>query len=106
MPFRYRRLWELCPTREEFGLDGDEFDRAYTARLDEMGVEAIRDLLGDLSGEAGGKPLVLLCHENVLKGEACHRRTFAEWWHGKTGEEVPELERGMLGEAPRQDRLW
>jgi rubrerythrin len=42
--------------------------------------------------------MVLLCYENVVKGERCHRRMFAAWWEKRTGEEVPEL-------APAQQEL-
>ncbi len=101
--FRYRKLMKLAPTREEFGLPDDEFDKAYLSRLDGMGVQAI---LGSLEEVSGGRPVVMLCHENVLKGERCHRRLLAEFIEERAGIEVPELERGMLDNLPTQGRLW
>lgn len=104
LKFRYRKLMELAPTREEFGLrDPETFRTSYLSRMDGMGAQAI---LGSLEEVSGGRPVVMLCHENVLKGERCHRRLLAEFIAERAGIEVPELERGMLGEAPRQPRLW
>jgi hypothetical protein len=96
--FRYRKAWPLAPSRETFALRGGEaFDKSYLRQLDSEGVGKIRDLLGKLSDEAGGKPLVLLCHE---KNPAdCHRSTFAAWWEEKTGQRVPEL-------GGSQETLW
>lgn len=107
--FRYRKLMDFAPTREEFGLPEDEFDRAYLSRMDSIGVQAILDALTAISDEAGGKPLVLLCWENVLKGEGCHRRLLAGFIEERAGIEVPELEWGMLStvvDRPGQPRLW
>jgi hypothetical protein len=53
-----------------------------------------------ISAEHGGRRLVLLCFENVLAGESCHRRMFAEWWKDKSGQEVPELDPARFGSQP------
>jgi hypothetical protein len=63
---------------------------AYRRKLDGLGVDQVRHLLG----EAGnGQDVVLLCFECLaVHGEdSCHRRVFATWWEKHTGEEVEEL---------------
>jgi hypothetical protein len=73
-------------------LDGDAFELAYQERLDYFGARAIGDVLASFVAAYQAPGVVLLCFENVLAGQACHRRTFAEWWEDKTGQPVPELE--------------
>jgi hypothetical protein len=52
--------------------------------------------------ETGGRRwLVLLCFENVLAGKRCHRRTFADWWYGRMGQRVPELDPEDFGAQQR-----
>ena len=98
-PFRYRMLRMLAPSREIFGIeDPEEFEVAYTAQLDEIGSEKILQALERINAEHGSKPLVLLCWERP--GEPCHRRLWASWWFEQTGQEVPELQPGML---PKRD---
>lgn len=107
LPFRYRKLWSLCPSKATFALpEAADFERAYIAVLERIGVERIGGLLRGLSEEAGGLPLVLLCHE-VLPGR-CHRAMFARWWEAQTGQVVPELGPGMLPERSdvAQQRLF
>ncbi len=101
--FRCRRLLDLAPSSEEFGQPEEEFDKAYLSRMDGMGAHAILDALEVVSG---GKAVVMLCFENVLKDERCHRRLLAGFLEARAGIEVPELERGMLDDAPSQGRLW
>jgi hypothetical protein len=68
-----------------------EFDRHYTAQLDRYAA-GIEEKLTRL-GEATGSPLVLLCFERRIRGPAdCHRRSFAQWWQERTGQQVPELD--------------
>jgi hypothetical protein len=33
--------------------------------------------------------IVLLCFENVLEGQACHRRMLADWLHRSAGSSFP-----------------
>ena len=71
------------------GLNEADFTRLYRLRLDEIGPETIQDELCRL---AGGRPgVVVLCFEDVIAGEGCHRRDFATWWEERTGNEVAEL---------------
>lgn len=69
----------------------EEYEAAYRKRLDCFGVEHIKKLLAEY--EALGKDVVLLCYEDIRKGESdwCHRTMFASWWMENTGEVIPEL---------------
>jgi len=79
----------LAPTRAMFHLQDPAFRDAYMAHLDGHGSKKINDLLMRFDD---GRPMVLLCFESVVNGEACHRRKFADWWFRQTGEEIPEIE--------------
>ena len=79
-----------------FGLLGkferyEDFERAYFERLDQKGVQRIFSQLQRF--ERLGKDVVLLCYEDIRKGQDdwCDRRTFADWWLKNTGEALPEL---------------
>ena len=76
------------------------FKDRYLAYLEEVGFDKIRDVLSKISELNGNQSLVLLCHENVMKGKDCHRRHFAEWWEGKTGEKVEEVEKLIYDQLP------
>lgn len=69
----------------------EAFEVQYRKRLDCIGVDYIRKLLARYM--ALGKNVVLLCYEDVRKGDSdwCHRTIFADWWLEKTGELIPEL---------------
>lgn len=68
----------------------EEFVVKYRERLNRIGVDHIRKELSKFEGK--GKPVVLLCYEDVrVDGQTCHRTTFAEWWREQTGETVKEL---------------
>lgn len=55
----------------------EEFVPKYRAKLDSVGVERIAAHLRRY--EQLGKPVVLLCYEDVrVPGKTCHRTTFAE----------------------------
>ena len=93
LPYRYKLLRLLAPSRETFELrDLQEFEQAYLAALEEIGVKKIARALQKISDEHGGRSLALLCYENILAGETCHRRMFADWWKQQTTQEVPELD--------------
>ena len=82
---------ELMP-RGIFGIEDREvFRERYFERLDSFGVDRIREKLQNF--EAMGKPVVLLCFEDIRKGDWnwCHRNMFASWWMKQTGEVIPEL---------------
>jgi hypothetical protein len=82
---------ELKPLGRIFNLSGEEFEQAFRAHLEGIGVDRIRERFAEVAAEHP-EPLVLLCFEDVLAGQACHRRTFAHWWNEQTGEDVPEAE--------------
>lgn len=75
----------------KFDNDKAAFEIEYRKRLECFGTQRIRSLLSEF--EAQGKDVVLLCYEDIRKGEAdwCHRTMFAKWWFEKTGEPIPEL---------------
>lgn len=83
---------ELMP-KGIFGIeDYDEFLRRYFEKLDAIGVDKIREKLCQF--EKLGKPVVLLCYEDIRKGDWnwCHRNMFASWWEQNTGEIILELQ--------------
>jgi hypothetical protein len=93
-------LRALAPTRSMLGLPMDVFEEIYRARLDDLGVEAIRALLQRCCDDASNDRLALLCFEDLGKpGASCHRRIFAAWWQEATGAEVPELHPDVRQEA-------
>jgi hypothetical protein len=63
----------------------------YWLHLDGQGVEKIGEELATISGRHGGKPLALLDHEDVTKGDRSLRVVFSMWWEDRTGREAPEL---------------
>ncbi len=104
VPYRYRIVRELAPSREAFGLDDPrEFEAAYRAQLEEIGLETVLERLERISREAGGLPLALLCFEPA--DQFCHRRTLAESLRAKTGIAVPELGAGDLPERPNVPQM-
>lgn len=96
LPFSYRRLLALAPSRETFALDDPaEFERAYLAGLDALGPDRV---VHDLRRVSGGKAAILLCWEDLSKpGQWCHRMTLASWLRDRLGVDVPELQPGDLG---------
>ena len=94
---RWKLGYELSHARwlAPWGLlelaDEEEFRRRYRARLHKLTASVIRQRLQKIADERGDDRLVLLCFEDVLAGEACHRRDFAQWWEEKTGATVPEI---------------
>lgn len=100
--YRYRRLLDLYPDGWMFSIEDDErFERVYVAKLERLGVDRIMEGLRKISDEEGGADLVLLCFEDVLAGESCHRRMFAAWWTAQTGQVVEEL--SAVGSHHRRD---
>ena len=107
LPYRYKKLPMLAPSREAFRIeDPKEFERVYRTELEEIGAERITQALRVISQEHGGKPLVCLCWER--SGEFCHRRVWADWWLEQTGQRVPELEANAVVEQhkPAQKTLF
>jgi hypothetical protein len=74
-------------------LPTDVCRQRYEQRLDELGDEVI-ELLERIAEDHDGERLVLLCFENVHRGEFCHRRWLAEWIEDRYGIVVPELPEG------------
>jgi hypothetical protein len=96
--FRYKVLRSLAPSKETFAIeDRNRFEAAYTAQLEELGIECI---LAELVRIGGGRPGVLLCWERPEPGEWCHRWTLSGWIEEQSGIVVPELRPGMLAKRP------
>ena len=66
-----------------------QFRAEYERLLDRIGADHILRSLRHLQGDAPG--LALLCYEDVIQGETCHRRMLAGWLKRKAGIDVPEL---------------
>jgi hypothetical protein len=104
--YRYRRLAELQPDPWMLSIKDDaSFERCYRRKLDRLGVEQIGALLQQIANEEGGKPICLLCYENVWAGQVCHRRMFARWFEQRTGIVVEELPDTGTSRAA-QERLF
>ncbi|MCL2005878.1 MAG: hypothetical protein FWG73_06900 [Planctomycetaceae bacterium] len=70
--------------------DKDEYSKLYRQQLDDLGIESVQALLSDLYC---GKPIVLLCYEDLRNpANWCHRTMFAEWYKEQTGCEILEIE--------------
>ncbi len=84
--------WCLAPWPPLFQMMGKEFEQAYRAKLDQIGVDRIRASIAQVARRQPGRPLTCLCWEPVWirPARACHRRVFAEWWGENTGEKVNE----------------
>jgi hypothetical protein len=91
-PLRYEIAGEIDELKP-FGLlgieDEHEFETAYRARLDRVGVERLREIFDETARDTGASTLVLCCFEK--DPAECHRRQFAAFWKEQTGEEIPEL---------------
>lgn len=78
-----------------FGLldveDSAIFKARYFEALNKKDVARIKNQLQKF--ETLGKSVVLLCYENIRKGDSnwCHRTMFAKWWLNQTGEKIFEL---------------
>ncbi|MBQ7155199.1 MAG: hypothetical protein IJR85_06565 [Synergistaceae bacterium] len=115
---RWKLCYEIAGAIEElmpkgiFGIeDYDDFHRRYFDKLDAIRVDRIREKLHCF--EKLGKPVVLLCFEDIRKGGGywCHRNMFASWWKQHTGEVIPELQdtskfKAELSPKPKVSQLW
>ena len=83
-------LKALAPTRAMIKIDDKKvYQEAYIKILDDLGIESIQKMLEEIYD---GKPLVLLCFEDLRKPELwCHRTMFAEWYEQQTGQKIEEL---------------
>jgi hypothetical protein len=103
LSYSYDEIRLLAPTPRIFRLGGQDFEHEYRKHLEKIGVERLQAIFEELAGWHDGGRLVLLCFENVLAGESCHRRVFARWWEEQTEELVPELD---LEDYRAQKRLF
>ncbi|MBA3471842.1 MAG: DUF488 family protein [Rubrobacter sp.] len=108
LSYSYEEIRLLAPTPRIFRLGGEDFEHEYREHLEKIGVERLKTVFEEVSGRHGRDQLVLLCFENVLAGERCHRRVWADWWFEQTGQRVPELEPNAVVEQhePAQKTLF
>ncbi len=83
-------------------LPWDQFEAGYRARLDRVGPDRLRAQFDAI--QHGGRPLVLLCFEDVHAGQPCHRRIAAAWLEEHGFGPVPEVEES--GRPDQQARTW
>jgi hypothetical protein len=62
----------------------------FVGQLQQRSMETVL-FLGEVARRFPGQRLVVLCFENVIAGEVCHRRWFADWMEAEYGMTVPEL---------------
>jgi len=83
------KWWQ--PSYSEFREEDDAVGEAsYYARMDSDPATQLGRLAQLVTNHAGRR-LVLLCYENVHRGECCHRRWLAEWFWSRWQIEIPEL---------------
>lgn len=83
---------EMQPPREIFAAELHEFRPAYEAHLDRVGVEAITTRLGQLTQQAQGRRVMLLCYCDLEEAQFCHRTLFRNWFLKRTGQLLPETQ--------------
>jgi Protein of unknown function, DUF488 len=96
-PPRFRLGYELAgsirslaPRKRHFYLHGEAFREQYLSELDRrLGPDGVLELLAQAVEVHGD--IVLLCFEDVLVGQACHRRMLADWLEQRSGLVIPEL---------------
>jgi hypothetical protein len=90
--YSYERLPLLAPYDGLFHeTDRERFTRAYYARLDAAGVDAVVGALQAISDRHYGSDLVLLCYEDLSKpDEWCHRQIAGQWLQDRAGISVEE----------------
>jgi len=84
---------ELAPRGWYLRSPEHEYVQAYGEQLAHYGVEVIQTRFDTLADEHG-RPLVLLCFENLATGSWCHRTLFRRFWLAQTGQDLPELGAG------------
>jgi len=84
-------LKALAPTWAMVKItDKKVYRKAYIKQLNDLGIESVQQMLVQVSD---GKPIVLLCFEDLRKPDLwCHRTMFAEWYEEMTGQKIEELE--------------
>jgi hypothetical protein len=81
---------DLEPERSMLG-EWKHYSTEYWRKLDAIGPERIARQLSAISGRHLGKPLALLCYEDLTSSDRCHRAVLAFWWYEQTGLEMPEI---------------
>lgn len=84
---------DLAPEFAWLKMSAADYDERFFGKLERVGVTKIAEQLIALSRRHNGRPLALLCFEQMWgpKASPCHRRAFAEWWESKTGRRILEI---------------
>jgi hypothetical protein len=85
---RFPFVAELAPDGWMMRLSDEKFAPSYRAKLDRIGVEAIRRRLQEVATDTHG--IALCCFEEAA--DDCHRAMFAAWWAEQTAEQLHELD--------------
>jgi uncharacterized protein YeaO (DUF488 family) len=85
-------------------IEIDEFMAAYEAQLDRIGPRRVFTMLDMARHGTNGRPLCLMCFENVHNdGELCHRTVLVKWLKKqmkRKGVDAPKIE--FLGELDNE----
>lgn len=88
---KFPQIPQLAPYGDLFyERQRDVFKERYWERLDEIGVDKVRELLDEVQAQYPDKAMTLMCFEHDPAD--CHRGDFAIWWERETGEEIPEFD--------------
>jgi hypothetical protein len=87
---RWVYLAELAPRPWYWRRSRETFTACYLSQLNRL-ADDIETKLGWLAGHFGA--VTLCCWERDPSDPStwCHRRLWADWWTGRTGQQVPEL---------------
>lgn len=73
--------------------DQADFTKRFRHRLHRKTPQVIQERFDHLHARYDGRPLVLLCYEDLTKVDQwCHRTIFREWWRDKTGAIIHDLQ--------------
>jgi hypothetical protein len=80
----------LQPERSMIG-EWPRYSNGFWRKLERVGMEAIARELAEIRRTERGRPLALLCYEDLMRGHRCHRVIFSLFWEQHAGERVHEL---------------
>jgi hypothetical protein len=90
-PYKLKEVaWSLVPSELMLG-EWPHLSTSLLDRLDFLGIEKVSGELEQISERHGGRPLILLDHDDMMRGIRSHRIVFSFWWEEQTGFAVPEL---------------
>jgi hypothetical protein len=106
LPYKHVSCRLLNPLPIALKLPDGEARMSFLEKMQRVGVSRVKEEFKKIEEASGGMDIVLLCWENVWKGEGCHRRWFAEWWEKETGEIIEELPEVATAPIPVVESLF